>query len=175
MAQLIEFGPVHFQYRGGGTGTLARFGFLGNALNSQAKGHLIELKGNGFGAERGIAKTTIDSPAFCRRKLSHTLHTTPGKAEATNHLALMSQQVFGNLPAFVQCANQLTLRDLNVVKERLAEGGGTADQFNGLRADSFRGHVKQEEADPLVFWAIEVCPYQAKNPVGLVCVGGPHF
>ena len=55
----------------------------------------------------------------------------------------MRQQIFGDLPAFVQGADELSFWYLDVVKKRFAEWRGAADQLDRLRAHSLTRHVKK--------------------------------
>ena len=58
------------------------------------------------------------------------------KPHAADHLALVAEEIFGDVPALVHLADELVLGHLHVVEEGLAEGRIAADQQDRLGRDA---------------------------------------
>ena len=108
------------------------------------------------------------------RRATRLQRRPPAEPHAADHLALVAEQIFGDVPAAIHLADELVLGHLHVVEEGLAEGRIAADQQDRLGRHAGRRHVEQEEADALVL-GLGRCAHQAEDPVGLVGVAGPHL
>src|SRR6056297_551663 len=101
-------------------------------------------------------------------------------ASARNHLALMAQQIFRNIPAAVDFTNKagaviaIGFGNFHIVEESFAERRIAADELDRLGRNAFAGHVEQHEGDALILVRL-VGANQAENPVGLIGVGSPDL
>src|SRR6185312_11260163 len=135
----------------------------------------------------GDARTQVRIGQFARRvgpevalgELAEVARRAAGAAAAPEPagdvLALVLQQALGDLPAAVQPADQVALRDLHVGEEGLAERALAADQLDRPRLDAGGRHVDQHERDALVLLRRRVGAHQAEAPVGEVGVAGPDL
>src|SRR5579885_2099818 len=98
-----------------------------------------------------------------------------GHPHSTDHLALVSQQEFRDLPSLVQLADEICLENLHILEERLAEGRLARDQSDRRSRDAGAFHVEENKADPLVLGRLRIRPHEAEDPVSLVGIRGPDF
>ena len=95
-------------------------------------------------------------------------------AHARNHLALMPEQIFRNIPSAIQFANDLVLGHHDIVEECFAERRIARNQLDWLGRNAGRFHVEQQEADALIFVGL-VGAHEAENPICLVRIRRPDF
>ena len=95
-------------------------------------------------------------------------------AHARNHFAFMAQQIFCNVPAAVQFADNLMLWHHDIVEESFAKWRVSRNQLDRLCGYAGGCHIEQQKADALIFVGL-VCADQTENPVGFVCIAGPNF
>ena len=96
------------------------------------------------------------------------------QAHAGDHLALVAEQIFGDVPALVFLMDAVRLGHLHIVHEGFAEGRIAADQQDRLGRDAGALHVEQHEADAALLGCLAGAD-EAEDPVGLIGVAGPHL
>ena len=79
----------------------------------------------------------------------------------------MHQQVFSDIPAGVQSADQITFFDPDIVEEGLAKRRLTGDQADRSGAGAGCCHIEQHKADAGVFLG-GIGANQAENPIALI-------
>ena len=133
------------------------------ALAHRREGQGIDVERRDLGAEQRVGRLHRGAE-----------RSAAAQTHAADHLALVAEQIFGDVPAFVDLADDLLLGHLHVVEEGLAEGRIAADQQDRPGRDAGRFHVEQQEADPALL-GLGRRPHQAEDPVGLVGIAGPHL
>ena len=96
------------------------------------------------------------------------------QAHAGDHLALVAEQIFGDVPALVFLVDAVRLGHLHIVHEGFAERRIAADQQDRLGRDARALHVEQHEADAALLGCLAGAD-EAEDPIGLVGVAGPHL
>ena len=127
-------------------------------------------------AQRGIGE---DGGIEANEALGDVGHAvtlaSAGRVRAADHVTLVSEQIFGDVPALAGHAHQVFLGHLHIVKKRLAEGRGAGDQLDRAGRHAFGGHVEQQEADAQMLGCSRIGADKAEDPVGLVGIAGPHL
>ena len=100
-------------------------------------------------------------------------HVAAGAA-ARNHLAFVAEEIFGDVPAAVDLADELRLGHFDIVEEGFAEGRIARNQQDRLGRDALALHVEEHEGDALIFVRL-VGADEAEDPVGLVGIAGPDL
>src|SRR5690606_36471660 len=95
--------------------------------------------------------------------------------EAGDHLALVPEQIFDDVPALVDLADHLLPGHLHIVEEGLAEPRIAGDEQDRPGRDARALHVEEEEADPAMLGRGRIGADQAEDPVRLVGIGGPDL
>ena len=103
------------------------------------------------------------------------LSAPAAKAHAADHLALVAEQIFGDVPAPVLLIDEVALFSARVGEVGLAEGRVAADQLDRPRLHARLVHIEQNEADALVLRRVGISTDEAEDPVGLVGVAGPDL
>ena len=147
---------------------LAGLQLVDEALGHGAEGHRVDIEAGDVGAQDRIVGKRLLQRRAERVGLA-------AEAHAADHLALVAEQIFGDVPALVHLADDLVLRHLHVVEEGLAEGRIAGDEQDRPGRDAGARHVEQEEADPLMLGRGGIGADQAEDPVGLVGIAGPDL
>ena len=163
VAALVEFGPGIFHHRRARRMRLARLPHRREPLAHRRERQRVDVEPGDLRAKHRVGR--LDRRAQ---------RPAAAKAHAADHLALVAEQIFGDVPALVDLADDLLLGHLHVVEEGLAEGRIAADQQDRLGRHARRLHVEQQEADPALL-GLGRGAHQAEDPVGLVGIAGPHL
>ena len=89
-------------------------------------------------SKRATSARSIGSSASASASAAPSDVGLAAEAHAADHLALVAEQIFGDVPALVELADQLVLGHLHVVEEGLAEGRIAGDQQDRLGRDARR-------------------------------------
>ena len=133
----------------------ARPGFphVHEAFAHRAEGEDVDVEFRHFGAQDRVVELTgrIDAERLGEQRAARD-HVAASAARR-DHLAFVAEQIFGDVPAAIDGADELILGHLHIVEEGFAEGrrcrrsGGSAWSSRPVRR-----HVEQQEAD-----AADIC------------------
>ncbi len=154
---------------------LPRLGQIDRALGGGRQCRLVDLEGRDLAAQHRIFQPAL---LVAPDRIGSDLAERPADAALTHardHRALMLQQILCHVPAAVDGADHVRLRDPHIIEESFAERRIARDQQDRLGRDALRGHVEQDETDAVMLLRGRVGAHQAENPVGVVGVGGPDL
>src|SRR5512133_4360633 len=97
---------------------LLRLCKIADALKRELEGGGIDVERGDLPAQQRIGEHTVLGADSIGGDLAER---TPGaQADAADHLALMREQIFGDIPALVELADEIALRHAHSVEEGLA-------------------------------------------------------
>ena len=178
MAALVQFGADIFHHVGLCRVRLADLDFVEEFLAHRGVGQRIDIEHRQFGAQDGINLV----PGLGRvalHRCADGCRTLPA-ASARNHLALVAEQIFGDVPATIDLAHigraiiTIGFGHLHIVEEGFAKWRIAADQQDRLGRHAFARHVVEHEGDALILVGL-VGADEAENPVGVIGVGCPDL
>ena len=151
-------------------------GLLTGLLSTQhAQHHHLQSDDVDFELGDFIAKTHVIKHAFCFGDALQTLEFAFGAVHVSDVGALVRQQVFGVIPAFVFLADQVFGGYFHVVKPDFVDLAFTVQQFDGTHADAGRLHVDQQKRNTRLRFAFCAGAHQTKNPLTELAQRGPGF
>src|SRR6185312_1095822 len=98
-----------------------------------------------------------------------------GMVAAAGAPALEHQRRDRDLPALVDLADHVLLRNLDVLEEDLVEMPMPVEEHQRAHGDARRLHVDEQVGDAVVLWRVGVGADQQEATIGEMCARGPHL